>query len=305
MNKSKLCTLNILLADDGSEHSQAAVELLGDLPLDEQSRIMALRVFTPTDTANVWSLKEALKITEERLRSQGKQVESELVLGHPAEKIIEVAQKHKSSMIVIGARGLRATLGILLGGVVQQVAEHAELPMLVVRTPYDGLKRILVVINRSEESKTMLSCIGDFPIPPEATFDVLYVAPPIPSEKEIVRYWPGGIDVSLSTPLEDIQEEINQRAEKEERTGLKILAEAIEILKEEGIEAKSTLLRGDAATEIIEYAKENQTDLIVCGGRRLSSMKSWLLGGVSRKLLHYAHCSVMVVKNQFVGNEQD
>ena len=28
---------------------------------------MALRVFTPTDTANVWSLKEALKITEEKL----------------------------------------------------------------------------------------------------------------------------------------------------------------------------------------------------------------------------------------------
>lgn len=298
MNKSKLCALNILLADDGSEHSQAAVELLGDLPLDEQSHIMALRVFTPTHTSNVWALEKALKATEEKLRSQGKRVESELVLGKPAEKIIEVAQKHEASMIVMGARGLRATFGILLGGVVQQVAEHAELPMIVVRTPYNGLKRILLVINNSEESKTMLSCMGNFPTPAESAFDVLYVAPPIPSEKEIAPYRPDGIDASLSPHPEGIQEEIDQRVEKEERIGLKILAEAIEILKEEGIDAKSTLLRGDAATEIIEYAKEHQTDLIVCGGRRLSSMRSWLLGGVSRKLLHYAPCSVMVVKGR-------
>ena len=39
--------LNILLADDGSQHAQAAVELLGELLLPPKSRVTDLRVFTP------------------------------------------------------------------------------------------------------------------------------------------------------------------------------------------------------------------------------------------------------------------
>ena len=123
MISPNLCTLNILLADDGSEHSRAAVKLVGDLPLDEHSRIKALRVFTPSDTADVWLLERSLEITEDALKKQGKQVESEILLGHPAEEIIKGAEKYDASMIIIGAKGLRATLGILLGGVVQQVAD--------------------------------------------------------------------------------------------------------------------------------------------------------------------------------------
>ncbi len=293
-----LCTLNILLADDGSEHSQAAVKLLGDLPLTEQSQIMALRVFTPSDTANVWVLEKALNATKEKLEALGKEVQSELILGHPAEKIIEVAQKHEASMIVIGAKGLRATLGILLGGVVQQVAEHAEYPVLVVRAPYTGLKRILLTADGSDESKRMLQCMSTFPFPEGVEYEVLHVAPPIPSEQEIVQYWPSGLDVSFTVPVEEIRQQIQDRAETEEIFGKRVLSEAHETLEAQGIHAQIAFLRGDAATEIIQYAKERDVDLIVSGGRGLGPVRSWILGSVSRKLLHYAPCSVMVVKGK-------
>ncbi len=293
-----LCTLNILLADDGSKHSQAAVQLLGDLPLTPQSQIKALRVFTPSDTANVWILEKALKLTTDTLSDMGKEVESELILGHPAEKIIETAEKHQASMIIIGAKGLRATLGILLGGVVQQVTEHAELPVMVVRAPYMGLRRILLTADGSEESKEMLRCMSTFPFPASAQFEVLHVAPPIPSEQEIVQYWPSGLDVSFTVPLEEIQQNIQERAETEEIFGKKVLTEAHQILNEQGIDAQLVFLRGDAATEIIQYAKERESDLIVSGGRGLGPVRSWILGSVSRKLLHYAPSSVMVVKGK-------
>ena len=55
-------------------------------------------------------------------------------------------------------------------------------------------------------------------------------------------------------------------------------------------------MRGDAATEIIEYANQNQIDLIVAGSRGLSQMRRLLLGSLSRKLVHYAGCSVLIVK---------
>lgn len=300
MTTPNLCTDAILLADDGSEHSKAAVKLLKDLRLDDQSKIMALRVFTPSDTSRVWLLERALKETEEALKEQGKQVESELVLGHPAEEIIEVAQKKKANLILIGAKGLRATLGILLGGVVQQVVEHADRPVMVVRAPYSGLKRVLLVVDGSEESKAMLNCIKTFPLPAEANFEVLHVAPPIPSEEQIIQYWPSGLDLAYAIPVEEIRVEAKKRAKEEEHFGEKTLNDALETLKQSNLSAKSTLLRGDAATKIIEYAKKNKTDLIVCGGKGLGPVQSWLLGSVSRKLLHYAPCSVMVVK----GNKE-
>jgi len=37
--------LNILLADDGSQHAQAAVELLQNIPIPSKSHITVLRAF--------------------------------------------------------------------------------------------------------------------------------------------------------------------------------------------------------------------------------------------------------------------
>jgi nucleotide-binding universal stress UspA family protein len=55
-------------------------------------------------------------------------------------------------------------------------------------------------------------------------------------------------------------------------------------------------LRGDAATEILNFAQNINADLIVAGSRGLSQIQGWLLGSVSRKLVHYARCSVLIAK---------
>lgn len=102
-------------------------------------------------------------------------------------------------------------------------------------------------------------------------------------------------------PSYETEEMLAKQAEEEERIGAALLAESVEILGNYGIEAKSVLLRGDAATEIIEYANQNQIGLIVAGSRGLSQMRRLLLGSLSRKLVHYAGCSVLIVK----GGEHD
>ena len=56
------------------------------------------------------------------------------------------------------------------------------------------------------------------------------------------------------------------------------------------------IAEGQAVTTIIETAADTNSDLIVMGTRGLGALKGALLGSVSRKVLHYAACSVMVVK---------
>ena len=47
---------------------------------------------------------------------------------------------------------------------------------------------------------------------------------------------------------------------------------------------------------IIDYAEENNFDLIVIGTRGRSEFKKLLLGSVASHIVTYAHCPVLVVK---------
>jgi nucleotide-binding universal stress UspA family protein len=301
MNTRQVHEMNVILAVDGSEHSAAAARLLRDLPLPRGSAINILAVLIPRNASDHANLEQALADSKEILGEVKATVKTELLTGYPAEQISEYAAENVPDLIVLGAKGRRATLGILLGGVVQQIVEYAEDPVLVVRAPYEGLQRILIVTDGSVHSQRAMDYLGKFPIPDSTEVHALHVLPPMPSPALIARSWPAGSESMAPVPSYETEEMLAKQAEEEERIGAALLAESVEILGNYGIEAKSVLLRGDAATEIIEYANQNQIGLIVAGSRGLSQMRRLLLGSLSRKLVHYAGCSVLIVK----GGEHD
>jgi nucleotide-binding universal stress UspA family protein len=61
----------------------------------------------------------ALDDVKMHLQAKGIQVITGLLHGHPAAALIDFANEHRPDLMVVGARGLHATLGILLGGVAQ------------------------------------------------------------------------------------------------------------------------------------------------------------------------------------------
>jgi nucleotide-binding universal stress UspA family protein len=291
MNAQTKRRMKILLADDGSQHAQAAVKLLQELPFPPQSSVHVLRVFPPGQTNAVGQIERSLKHTEEQLREGGK-ADSNLVLGYPAEKIVETAKQMNPELIVMGAKGLRATLGILLGGVAQQVVEYAPSPVLVVRAPYQGLRRVLVVTDGSAHSRRAVQYLGKFPLPEKVDVRLIHVLPPLTAPVIMEPYF-GGRDAYI--PLHSLEEEAQIESEQE-RAGQALLDRTHDLLLKKRIESTLVLVRGDAATEIIDYAGKEDIDLIVAGARGLSSIQGWLMGSVSRKLVHYSNCSVLIVK---------
>lgn len=289
--------LHILLADDGSQHSLAACTLLSDLPLPESSMITIMAVLTPRNASNHATRQESAEQKRELFTRKPIDVKTELLVGEPAETVVEYANKHSTDLIVMGAKGLRATLGILLGGVAQQVVEYANRPVLIVRAPYRRLRRIMLIIDGSAYGQAAVSYMQKFPLPPESLVYLTHVLPPMPVVEPVVRTWPVGAEPIPTIPV-TTQEEIQARREEEERIAQTLLEKAGEELLQSGLKVTQVLLRGDAATEIIEYVKTHEIDIIVAGSRGLSRIKSWLLGSLSRKLVHYAPCSVMIVRSQ-------
>jgi nucleotide-binding universal stress UspA family protein len=289
----------ILLADDGSQHSLASLALLRDLELPPECHITILGVFGPRQVDIHEVLRSALERSKSFLMEKGYQATAECVLGYPAEKVIEYADRLRPDLIVMGAKGLRATLGILLGGVAQTVVEYANWPVLVVRAPFEGLHKVLLVIDGSANSQRAVEYLAHFPLPVGVELLVSHVLPPLVSPILAVQSQAvsaTGIEMIAVLP-ESMQEEPALWQKEEERQGEAILKQAIETLQAAGLKAEPVLLRGDAATEIIEYVKARGIDLIVAGSRGLSQVRGWLLGSVSRKLIHYASCSVLVVKH--------
>jgi len=66
--------------------------------------------------------------------------------------------------------------------------------------------------------------------------------------------------------------------------------------KSRGIELQTEFLAGHAAVQIIHQAVQSGADLIVMGHRGGSRIKEWLLGSVSKRVLSYAPCPVLIVR---------
>ena len=74
------------------------------------------------------------------------------------------------------------------------------------------------------------------------------------------------------------------------------LSEVDEALGERGISVTLVPRAGDPATTILDVAERDGFDLIVMGTRGLGTAERWLIGSVSDKVLHHAHCSVLVAR---------
>ena len=281
----------ILLGDDRSEHAQAALALLEDLPLAPGTDVTVFRAFSPTQATDVVLMEDALNQTCTRLKAKGLNAHPELLLGVPTVKFIRHAQEQAPDLIIIGAKGLRASTGILVGGVAQQVVEYAPCPVLVVRAPYDGLHNVMLVTDGSASSQHALAFLGRLPLPAGTRLWVMHVLPPPPIPMLFVQTPMGSTPVAF----QDLSE-ATALAAKEEIEGQALLDRALAALQAAGKPARSLLERGDAATEIMTAAQEKKIDLLITGSRGHSPIREWMMGSVSRKLVHYSGCSVLVVR---------
>lgn len=298
---AKSSPMNILLAVDGSDHARSAAQLVRGLPLAAGSQVTVVGVVEPRQPPGRAALMAASDETVQILEGQQAEVRTGLLHGEPAEELARFAREIESDLIVVGAQGLHARLGVFLGGVAQSVVENAPVPVLVVRSPHREIRRVLLAYDGSDHCRRAAGYLGRFPLAEGAEVQVMHVLP-----DRAVRSTPAaGVPARPQAPLPTPQEDslALRQAEAEERAGREILAEAEAILKEAGVEARTRLARGLPAEQLIQTADEEGVDLIVAGSRGLGAVQGWLLGSVSRQLVHSAGGPVLIVRKPGEGTE--
>ncbi|RPI87836.1 MAG: universal stress protein [Chloroflexi bacterium] len=294
---------NIILAVDGSVHSTASAALLCDLPLPPGSTIMILAVIVPREASDYTACMALLNQAKAVFEGRQYAVKTELLTGYPSEMLTSYGEANPPDLMILGAKGLRATINILLGGVAQQLIEYAPWPVLVVRSPYHGLKRVLFATDGSKFSRCALDDIMTFPFPAETEIRAIHILPAYRMIDTAYPHYTHGAEVFTPYIFREAgaSEEMNAILAEEEREGDLLMADTLSQLEKVFSAPVGVVRRGDAATEILDYIRDNKIDLVISGSRGLSRLKGLFLGSVSRKLAHYSSSSVMVVKGGSYG----
>ena len=145
--------MKILIAIDGSDFSQAALQSVTARPWPADSEVKVLHVVEPPslllgremggydpEFEAVWKAlreqaKDLVMKAAEKLRGAKLNVSTELVEGNPKSQIIDIANEWHADMIVLGSRGRSGLNRFLMGSVSQDVVRHAHCSVEIVRAP--------------------------------------------------------------------------------------------------------------------------------------------------------------------------
>ena len=142
--------MKIVVPFDASTPSIKAVEFAGKYALQNSGEIFLIHVaFDELEhaTGRARQLlpppsKEALAEHSQHILEEGKghlakypgvQVNTQTLLGHPADEICKYAHEIGAELIIIGSRGLTGIDRFLLGSVTNRVVPHAHCSVVVIK----------------------------------------------------------------------------------------------------------------------------------------------------------------------------
>ncbi len=133
----------ILVAYDASPHSEHAVNVALSIAGDMKAKLLVLAVVHPPELAEIAEFNAVLEDSRERyersfapIREQARQkeidLETDIVVGHPAEQIIHRAETIQASLIVMGKRSHTILHRWMLGSNTERVLKYAHCPVMIV-----------------------------------------------------------------------------------------------------------------------------------------------------------------------------
>lgn len=101
------------------------ITAMAEMPIDE--------VYKAQEAWIIENAKAILKSMKVKMKDCKCVADYRVEKGHPAEKILEVAEAEKVDAIVIGCRGLSGIAEFFMGSVSSKVSEYAHVPVLIVK----------------------------------------------------------------------------------------------------------------------------------------------------------------------------
>ncbi len=291
----------ILVAIDGSEDSDYALNIAIKIAEKYSSHIVLLHVKSPATSAVAVSgpimdpilgaspmlvpsaaiekPKEPAQLLETRkalVAERNITVNSELVESVDVSgEILKRSESGNYNLVVVGSRGLSGLKSFFLGSVSLKVAKEAKCSVLLVKNRIEGVPKLIVGYDGSDESKKALECAKDLAQKFHAHITVL----------SVVSIPVSGDGYVLSN-VDRWEKEANQMVE-----------ETVSKIKSEGIDADGKVTEyTDISRAITEEAERAAYDIVVVGSRGRGRLRSLFLGSVASGVANTSKTNVFIVR---------
>ena len=297
----------ILLAIDGSERSFAAARYMGKV-ISKKSTIVLFHVMREVPEAfsdlgadpltenenyplTVWkteqeeTIHEFMNVARDILISSGFantaiSVKIQTLRSGVVRDIIGESMQDYSALVV-GRTGISKIEDITLGSVAAKLVEGiSHLPVVVVGDRPDSQK-ILIALDGSKGSMKAVKCVGTLFDPAACQLILCHVIRPLNTQQ-------------LSTKQLFIQQHEANWINAHQRKIVPVINEANRRLMDAGFSPESLAseiltYQKSRAAAIAKAARDGGCDTIVLGRRGITSVENFIIGRVTRKILHFAY----------------
>jgi nucleotide-binding universal stress UspA family protein len=301
----------ILVPLDTSKLAEIALPYAGELAVKLGSEIILAHVKTSADAPDKPDhrayLSKMAAITEQNIKKslalppgEKVKVESAIIgspnrLNHPAEEILDYAEKESISLIVMATHGRTGIRRWTLGDTANKVARASKTPVLLIRAGSDvpesiHLEQILVPLDGSKQSEAVLSYIENLASKLKTKVSLLNVIEPpyhIYPYSDEVYYGAAGI-ARVPYTAEEVKP-LKEVAEKYVQT-------VSEKLMAEGIKTSYMVRVGSAGEEIIKAEEEIHPDIVAMSTHGHSGFGRWENGSVTDNVLHHGNTPLLLVR---------
>jgi nucleotide-binding universal stress UspA family protein len=203
-----------------------------------------------------------------------------------APAILEYGSDNNVDLLVMGTHGRRGIEHLMLGSVAEEIVRLSQCPVFTVRETEKPLsikafKKILVPVDFSEHSHRALAHAKEIATSYGSELQMLHII-----EETIHPAFSISGKSSIFDLVPGIEEDCKKRMEQ--------------MILEAGIptdDIEIIIKGGQAAHDIIKFAKDNSSDLIVIATHGLTGIEHLLLGSVTEKVVRMSPCPVFTVKS--------
>ncbi|WP_436926486.1 universal stress protein [Halosimplex amylolyticum] len=200
-----------------------------------------------------------------------------IAVGHPTEEIVEYASANEVDLVVIGAHARGRLARFLRRSVARQVAQHSTMPVLIVRADGPdidrGIRRILLATDGSESAQHARDYAFGLAAAHDATVYGLYVVDS--------RFGStGALHAVLEQQGEAIGDALRARG------------------AQDGVDVAPETREGEPERVILEFADDQDVDLIVVGTHGRTGLDRFVMGSVATAVVRGASRPVLTVRTR-------
>lgn len=235
-------------------------------------------------------ISEATKAGAERTLGESVakaiKIKSAVLVGHPAETIVDYADKEEISLIVMATHGRSGIGRWALGSVADKVLRATNRPVALIRAKGVRLdvrekgtvNKVLVPLDGSKRSEAVIPYVEELASKFEAQVTLLHVLPPIFLTPDAEQFkWQESFRLSA-------EDYLKKAAARFEQKGIAAKAELREVAM------------GSAAEEIIKLADEICVDLVAMSTCGRSDVGPWAFGSVADRVLRGGNTPILLVR---------